>query len=47
MGNNEARATRVDVCTSIKELKGRLEAIKNDDGLAEGIQVHHLFWDFI
>ena len=43
MGNNEARAIRVDVCPSIKELEGRFEAIENDDGLAKGIQVHHLF----
>jgi hypothetical protein len=37
MNNNETRAIRVNVCTTIEELEGRLEAIKNYEGLAKGI----------
>jgi hypothetical protein len=46
MGNNETRAIRVNVFTTIEELEGRLETIKNYEGLAKGIQVHHVFYSF-
>jgi hypothetical protein len=45
--NNEARAIRVNVCTTFKEIEGSLEAVKNNEGLAKGIHVHDVFWEII
>jgi hypothetical protein len=40
-----ARAIGVDVCTPIEKFRGRLEAVKNDNGPAKGFQKHDVFWD--
>jgi hypothetical protein len=37
MTNNKARTIRVKVRTTLKELIGRLEAVKNDEWLAKDI----------
>ena len=42
--NNETRATRGHVCAPIEKFSGSLEAIKNEDGQAKGIQIHDIFW---
>jgi hypothetical protein len=44
MSNDESGTIRIDLCTPIEEFEGGLEAIQDDNGLAEGIQVHYVFW---
>ena len=45
ISNNLARAIGIDVCTSIKKFRGSLKAVKNNHGLAKGIQIHDIFFD--
>ena len=42
--DNKTRAIRGHVCAPIEKFSGSLEAIKNENGLAKGIQIHDIFW---
>jgi hypothetical protein len=41
--DNETRAVGINVCTPIEELEGDLKAIQDNNRLAKGIQIHHMF----
>src|SRR5260370_10823529 len=44
--DNETRAAGINVCTPIEELEGCLKAVQDNNRLAKGIQIHHMFWKF-
>ena len=45
MSNNLARAIRRNVCVLIEMFGGGLEAINDDHGLTQNIQIHKMFCD--
>jgi len=42
MGNNLTRAIGIGVCASIEKFGGSIEAIDNDHGPTQGIQIHNI-----
>jgi hypothetical protein len=42
ISNNEARTIRVYACTPVKEIRSRLETIKDENRLSKSIQIHHI-----
>jgi len=43
MSNNEVRAFGINVCAVIEKFECSLEAIDNDHGPTQGIQIHNMF----
>jgi len=44
MSNDKTRPIRVYACVLIEKIRGSLEAIEKDHGLAKGIQIQYVFW---